>query len=549
MASIKYDGKKIDSGVSKLYNISSDLSTYSSSIYDATKIITSANGFDQYISGIRADTFSNIVDRYQSDVQSLIDKVRQGQMSILTYSKDKNDINLFLNSLSEEEKERYNLDDVEKLKDRSSNIFVRAASTLGVGVSGILEGILDFGETGADLLVMAGSGLATIFTAGIDLFTGRHGDDSLTQRLWNWTKGFVADKKVENIFNRFYSNTSLGRSLRANAYGFETVRSVGKGVGYTAGVVGLTIMTGGLAGGATTFAGSISSSQLAMTAGVLGFSNGTEEAWADGANLLQGVTYGLARGAWEGGQWFLGGKISSIGGQTLKSAAARVGLNTAVATSDAFVSPGLKLLYKNDPTKSLGENYSREFEQSGGFANVAKQAAFGATLSTIGEATNARRLLKENKANVTETVVDPNSMEVVGTTTAVIDGKVVEAEIVSPTKTTNTSSASSAANYDTSLPVVQNQNTSFVTEVKEAVVTKEFRHNAAQSVKDNITSLVSGGTTNINPDVLHKEMDSNKLANIIMGDKTRAALTQARSVPSPRSTVPRRAVTNVKMTQ
>ena len=108
--------------------------------------------------------------------------------------------------------------------------------------------------------------------------------------MWEGTQGFVATEHVKSWFDGFYENTEVGRFLKENAnlFGlvdFDTIRSVGSGIGYTIGVVALTVLTFGVGGAAVSgSSATVSAAQLATTAGVAGFGRGTESAWKDGAS-------------------------------------------------------------------------------------------------------------------------------------------------------------------------------------------------------------------------------------------------------------------------
>lgn len=156
---------------------------------------------------------------------------------------------------------------------------------------------MDFGETGADLITLGKSCFASIFTKGYDLINGTNE----TEKLWEETRAKVSEKKVESIFDNFYANNSVGQKIKANAYGFDTVRNIGNGIGYSVGLIGVNVISGGLASGlGIGAAGTVSAGQLAATAGIMGFSKGTEDAWNDGAETGRGLLYGAASGAWEG---------------------------------------------------------------------------------------------------------------------------------------------------------------------------------------------------------------------------------------------------------
>lgn len=408
MSSVIYDEAVVTSAVSDISQLQKQFSSLSESIKSATNKIISARGFNEYIGGISSDTFSSYVTECGAAVGNLVTSVQQKQISILAYNKDEKAINAFLDTLSNSDYARLDLSEIEEyigFGRKVGNFFKGIGSDIATVGLGLVEGIMDFGETGADLVTLGGTLFASIFTKGYDLITG----SDVTTQMWEDTKAYVSEKKVENIFNSLYNDTEIGQSIKENAYGFDAVRGVSKGLGYTAGLIGVNILTGGLASGlGVGAAGSISAGQLAATAGVMGFSNGTEEAWADGATIEKGLTYGVTSGAWEGLQWYAGAKINQYGGLgdqvakgIFKGAASGVGTRIAMDTVDSglegFVQPALTMIYKDYGGDSFAENYSKAFEAAGGWGNVATQAAIGAFASAVGEFSGARKLLKENQ--------------------------------------------------------------------------------------------------------------------------------------------------------
>lgn len=276
MSEIKYNGDVVNSVASEIDKIGNQVGLLSTDMQKATTKIISANGFSEYIGGVTSDSFSSAVDECETAVSEFVSAIRNQQILILGYSGDENAIKQFLSSLSRKEFDKLDfgpLEDYITVDLKAGKVLSSAGATLLTLGAGVVEGVLDFVETGADLIVLAGTGVASVFTGLYDWITGSH----VTEDMWEGTKAFVSDKKVESIFDSFYANTTLGRYMKDNAYGFDTVRGIGKGVGYTVGVVAVTALTFG-AGGATITAGN-----LATTAGLMGFSNGTEEAWADGA--------------------------------------------------------------------------------------------------------------------------------------------------------------------------------------------------------------------------------------------------------------------------
>ena len=294
----------------------------------------------------------------------------------------------------------------------------RTGATIGTSATSIVEGVLGVGESLIDFLVLAGTTGATAITGIIDLgqalgglLTGNDWD-SLTKKMWDQTKDFVSIEGVKTAFDDMYENTAYGKWLKENSYAFDTVRGIGNGVGYTAGIVGLSILTFGGAGSILGGEVAISSTQLAATAGGIGLSKGTESSWADGAGILEGLAYGGASGVWEGIQYFLGAKIGGLnlfgeGGKFLTNLGAeeiktkiinslgRVVLDGADGGIEGFIQPMLGSIYKDG-------NYSELFNEYGGWQNVLTQATVGSIMSSIGEGLPGMKdIIKKEEATVT----------------------------------------------------------------------------------------------------------------------------------------------------
>lgn len=413
MASLNYDGDIVNSSVQNMSNIAEKFVNLSSAMQNATNKIVSARGFNEYIGGISTDSFSGQVNECETASNTIINQIRQSQINILSYSEDKDEIKKFLSTLDRLDYKELDLTAIEdyiSLRDKAKNVFSGLLGDVGAFFLGLGEGVVDFFETGADLIVTGGTSLAGIFTS---LYDKAHGTN-YTDKMWNWSRSFVGTKHSENLFNSIYANTATGRFIKNNAYGFDKVRGVGKGLGYTAGVVALTAVTGGAATGAfaggvsaASLAGTVSAGGLAATAGTLGLSTGVEEAWGQGATTGKGALYGVANAGWEAAQWYAGGKIAGIGGTgpgssiangLFKSgAAARIGLDTATAASEGFARPAMNMIYKDYGDGSFIDKYKEAFKESGGWGNVGQCAAIGLFGSVIGEVSNARKLLKDNK--------------------------------------------------------------------------------------------------------------------------------------------------------
>ena len=339
------------------------------------------------------------------------------------------------------------------LQDISSTIgdfFIDTGAALVTGVISIGEGILSFGEaivdTGAIVLtasVSVGTGIVDLGQALYGLVTGEEWE-SVTKQMWEGTQGFVATEHVKSWFDGFYENTEVGRFLKENAnlFGlvdFDTIRSVGSGIGYTIGVVALTVLTFGVGGAAVSgSSATVSAAQLATTAGVAGFGRGTESAWKDGASLGEGLMFGGLNGVWEGFQFYIGGKIAGFGnagntflGHSMKgfenkalNALTRVILDGADGGLEGFAQPLMATVYKDGYTTPEGEyveftsdmniieRAGKLFDSYGGWGNVATQAFIGSAMSVVGEGFDLRRYLKEGQeAKVDSGLIDESKVE------------------------------------------------------------------------------------------------------------------------------------------
>ena len=338
------------------------------------------------------------------------------------------------------------------LQDISStigNFFVDTGAAIVTGVISIGEGILSFGEalvdTGAIVLtasVSVGTGIVDLGQALYGLVTGEEWE-SVTKQMWEGTQGFVATEHVKSWFDGFYENTEVGRFLKENAnlFGlvdFDTIRSVGSGIGYTIGVVALTVLTFGVGGAAVSgSSATVSAAQLATTAGVAGFGRGTESAWKDGASLGEGLMFGGLNGVWEGFQFYIGGKIAGFGnagntflGHSMKgfenkalNALTRVILDGADGGLEGFAQPLMATVYKDGYTTPEGEyveftsdmniieRATKLFDSYGGWGNVATQAFIGSAMSMVGEGFDLRRYLKEGQEVKVEAETDSESIQ------------------------------------------------------------------------------------------------------------------------------------------
>lgn len=318
------------------------------------------------------------------------------------------------------------------ISDKIGDFLIGTASTIVTGVISIYEGILSFGEAIFDTGVIVLTALASVGTGFFDLCQALYGSvtgeewESVTKKMWDGTMGFVATEQVKSLFDDFYENTEIGQFLKENTnlFGiidFNTIRSIGSGIGYTTGVVALTVLTFGVGGAAISGSSiTVNATQLATTAGIAGFGRGTESAWKDGASLGEGFLFGGLNAVWEGFQFYIGGKIGGIGnagntflGYSTKgfenqfvNALVRITLDGLDGGLEGFVQPIMATVYKDGYTTSEGEyveftsdtNFferaTKLFDSYGGWGNVATQAFIGSAMSMMGEGFDLRKHIK-----------------------------------------------------------------------------------------------------------------------------------------------------------
>ena len=320
-------------------------------------------------------------------------------------------------------------------------------ATVAVFVQSLVEGILQFVEAIIDFSILVSACVASIVTGLYDggqaIYGAITGNEwsSVTKQMWSGTMGIVSTQYVTGWFDSLYQDTGYGQWLVNNAYGFDVTRSIGTGIGYIAGVVILTIATFGAgsvvaAGGsvtASTAAAATTATQMAVTATAAGIGRGTQNAWADGADLLEGLTAGTLTGLWEGLQFYIGGKIGSMNlfgsegllkaigsngiGTKLLNGLARVILDGVDGGVEGFVVPLISSIYKDGyygeegnyveftGSESIIDRYKEIFDDSGGWSNVWTQAVIGSATSLIGELFDLRKYFKDEKSKV----VDPNA--------------------------------------------------------------------------------------------------------------------------------------------
>ena len=170
-----------------------------------------------------------------------------------------------------------------------TNVIEKTGATISVATMSVLEGVGIFAEGLVDCaaLVVGGVGTALNYTYGFfanDLDTS----DELNELMWKDVRAFVSKEHVKSAFDSFYEKTEVGKSMKENAIGFDTVRSVGNEVGEVVGAVTVSALTGGVVNPAVLY-------------GASKVGNHTEENWQDeststAAGLVKGVFQGVGDG-------------------------------------------------------------------------------------------------------------------------------------------------------------------------------------------------------------------------------------------------------------
>lgn len=296
----------------------------------------------------------------------------------------------------------------------------RVAATGAVFVLSLVEGVGQFGEALVDTAATLEAVVESPFAWAADKIAGLFGYDThFVDNLWKDTKAFVAEEHVKGWFDSFYENTEVGQKLANDAYYFEQVRGIGNGVGYVGGVVALTVLTcgtGTAAMGATGGAAIGMSEGMGIIGAAGGFGKGTQKAWSEGASTTEGLTYGLGTAAWEGTQFYLGGKIGEFGGlgdqmavkmfgenaPKLAGSASRITLDMLDGGVEGVVQPGLDSIYKDGTYKEL-------FEQNGGWKSVGIQALMAGGMSTVGETGNLRKYFFGKDTSIDDRILTSNN--------------------------------------------------------------------------------------------------------------------------------------------
>lgn len=127
--------------------------------------------------------------------------------------------------------------------------------------------------------------------------------------------------------------------------------------------------------------------------------------WKNFENLISGVGYGVAVGAWESIQWYLGGKLTgwSIPGNQGLTSATRVGIDSIFNAGDTPFRALIESL-------STGEDINRTFENQGGIQSLLMNFGIGFLGSFGGEIYEAHKI-NQNYINMTNRLSGLTALE------------------------------------------------------------------------------------------------------------------------------------------
>ena len=235
--SLVYNNTKVTSAVSEIKKVGNTLSDVSEDLNRSINQLKTATGFQLVGSYGDFGGVPNIVENCKTAVDGLVSTIRVMQAEILQFNGSEEDITAFIRSLSKEDIE--NAPEILQemivrtatLSDKALQIFESTGATLLTGVSSLLEGLLGFGEKLVDGITLFGTAVASIGTGLWDGVNRLFGNESnATEKMWDATKSFVSKEGVKSLFDSMYDNTEFGMWMKENAYGFDTVRSVGNGI-------------------------------------------------------------------------------------------------------------------------------------------------------------------------------------------------------------------------------------------------------------------------------------------------------------------------------
>ena len=129
------------------------------------------------------------------------------------------------------------------------------------------------------------------------------------------------------------------------------------------------------------------------------------EDWKNAKVAFGGLINGGANGAWEAGQYYVGGKLIKWKGLStpLKTSTVRVGINTGLNALDTPFKASVDAATSN-------KSYTQAFQERGGWKQVRNDATVAAIMSTVGEVSNYRKSKKVEKIDDSKIDIDDSKV-------------------------------------------------------------------------------------------------------------------------------------------
>lgn len=136
-------------------------------------------------------------------------------------------------------------EELEDVQSKNTSSFLETGATAVVGLTSIVSGIADLGESVIDGLIWAGG---TVASGVLSLL----GKDELSEQVKEGTKSFISVDAVSQINEEFYENTDIGRkinelsNMKYDSEKAKKISDISEKVGEFAAATIVTIATGAL---------------------------------------------------------------------------------------------------------------------------------------------------------------------------------------------------------------------------------------------------------------------------------------------------------------
>lgn len=294
----------------------------------------------------------------------------------------------------------------------AANFAVRTIASAANLVMSLVEGVASFVEAIVDCAAMLGGVVCSLFTGAYDLgkWIGSKimGTEFQSTTKAMWTKGimpFVGTDYTGKAFDAIYE-TGLFKAIEDTAYGpFKreggTIYSIGKGIGYTTGLIALTVATAGLGSSTIISSGAAGAGAMGKSA-QKNYNKLSDEEKENLGSIAKVVGLSAASGIVEGAAWYLtfGGGKSKLVSKTP---------NAYMKGKTDLWNKGVDLVLNNKVTSKLPLGKARELLTASSSSMAKMGIQFkktyvnavidaGATSSSVGEALD-KALTKETFTN------------------------------------------------------------------------------------------------------------------------------------------------------